>query len=123
MHHSRLFGLIIDCETDSLEVGSGFWSRALGRAARAPDPGGGYVPLEGGDGEPHIELQRVAHPSRVHLDFESDDVEAEVCRLEALGARRVTQVSHWWVMEAPTGHRFCVLRAKRALEGRANRWD
>jgi hypothetical protein len=58
----------------------------------------------------HIEVQAVTHPSRVHLDIETDDIEAEVRRLEALGARRVAQVKTWWVMEAPTGHRFCVVR-------------
>ncbi len=36
----------------------------------------------------------VTHPSRVHLDIEADDIEAEVGRLEALGARRVAQVQH-----------------------------
>jgi hypothetical protein len=29
-----------------------------------------------------------------------------------LGAKRVAQVKTWWVMEAPTGHRFCVVRGK-----------
>jgi len=33
-------------------------------------------------------IQKVSHPSRVHLDIETDDLEAEVKRLEALGARR-----------------------------------
>ena len=42
--------------------------------------------------------------------FWSDDVEAEVRRLEALGARRIRQVQSWWVMEAPTGQRFCVVQ-------------
>ena len=58
----------------------------------------------------HIEVQTVTHASRVHLDIESDDIEAEVRRLEALGATRVAQVSTWWVMQAPTGQRFCVVR-------------
>jgi len=39
------------------------------------------------------------------LDIETDDVEAEVKRLGALGARRVKQIKRWWVMEAPTGQR------------------
>ena len=71
----------------------------------------------------HIEVQTVSHPSRVHLDIETDDIEAEVRRLEALGARRVRAVHSWWVMEAPTGQRFCVVRAasaRFALE--ANTW-
>ena len=52
------------------------------------------------------------HPSRVHLDIESDDIPAEVARLEALGARKVAEIRTWVVMEAPTGHRFCVIRAQ-----------
>ena len=60
-----------------------------------------------------IEVQAVDHPSRVHLDIETDDIDAEVLRLEGLGAKKVEQVKGWWVMEAPTGQRFCVVRAKR----------
>jgi hypothetical protein len=59
----------------------------------------------------HVEVQAVAHASRVHLDIESDDIEAEVRRLESLGARRIAQIKTWWVMEAPSGQRFCVVRA------------
>lgn len=44
-------------------------------------------------------------------------------RLEALGARRVAQVRTWWVMEAPSGHRFCVLRQQRPdLPERGHLW-
>jgi hypothetical protein len=53
----------------------------------------------------------VSHPSRVHLDIETDDIEAEVQRLEKLGREARRGVSRWWVMEAPTGQRFCVVRA------------
>ena len=59
-----------------------------------------------------MEVQKVEHPSRVHLDIEADDVPAEVARLEGLGARRVAEVRTWVVMEAPTGQRFCVIRAQ-----------
>ena len=73
----------------------------------------------------HVEVQSVAHPSRVHLDIETDDIAAEVARLERLGARRVQAVGTWWVMEAPTGHRFCVVSAEGSADfaSRANRWD
>jgi hypothetical protein len=57
-------------------------------------------------------VQKVKHDSRVHLDIESDDVEAEAARLEKLGARKVQKINTWWVMEAPTGQRFCVVRWK-----------
>jgi hypothetical protein len=114
MHRSRLAGFIVDCNTNDLDGAATFWAGALGLAPLGPD-GDGYIRL---DGRPHglvIEIQRVDHPSRVHLDIESDDVEAEVARLEKIGARRVSQTKSWWVMEAPTGQRFCVVRAKQDL--------
>ncbi len=49
-------------------------------------------------------------PAACTLDIESDDVEAEARRLEALGAKRIEAVRTWIVMEAPTGQRFCVVR-------------
>jgi hypothetical protein len=68
-------------------------------------------------------IQKVDHPSRIHLDIESDDLEAEVKRLEALGAKRVGFVKRWWVMEAPTGQRFCVVNPQRGpLGDEANQW-
>ena len=60
----------------------------------------------------------------MHLDIETDDVEAEVSRLETLGAKRVKKVSNWWVMEAPTGHGFCVIVAETSsFKHKANKWD
>jgi hypothetical protein len=47
--------------------------------------------------------------TRVHLDIETDDVEAEAQRLEALGARRREMIEGWWVMEDPCGNEFCVV--------------
>jgi hypothetical protein len=71
-----------------------------------------------------ILVQAVRHESRVHLDIETDDVEAETSRLEGLGARRIAKVKTWWVMEAPTGQRFCVVRPQRAdFEENANVWQ
>jgi predicted enzyme related to lactoylglutathione lyase len=125
MHKSRLAGLIIDCETDDLEAATEFWARALGlRAKSSMESGESYRTLETRDDEVHVEVQRVQHPSRVHIDIEANDIEAEVRRLEALGARRVAQVRTWVVLEAPTGQRFCVVRPQRAdFEARANRWE
>jgi wyosine [tRNA(Phe)-imidazoG37] synthetase (radical SAM superfamily) len=72
----------------------------------------------------HVEVQTVTHPSRVHLDIEADDIEAEVRRLEQLGARRLGPVESWYVMQAPTGQRFCVVQVQRAdFATRANTWN
>jgi hypothetical protein len=123
MHRSRLAGFIIDSNTDDLEDIAVFWSKALGYAAGEPEDGK-YIKLETPDGEPYIEVQKVGHPSRVHLDIESDDVQAEVSRLEALGAKRVEAVRSWVVMEAPDGQRFCVTRhGHKYFDATANRWN
>jgi hypothetical protein len=50
-------------------------------------------------------------------------IDAEVRRLEALGAREIERVHTWCVMEAPTGQRFCVVRAGSAkFATQARRW-
>jgi len=116
MHHSRLAGLAIDCQSDDLETHAAFWGAALGMAVLPQNPEAGeenYRDLKPVEGQPYVILQKVTHPSRVHLDIETDDIEAEVKRLEALGARRVAQIRRWWVMEAPSGHRFCVVPPQR----------
>jgi hypothetical protein len=111
VHRSRLAGFIIDCETSSLDAAASFWGAALGLPVVGPD-GPTYVRLDASSRDLVVEVQQVEHPSRVHLDIESDDVDAEAARLEALGARRVAKIRTWWVMEAPTGQRFCIVRAK-----------
>ena len=119
MHKSRLSGFIIDCQTQDLDAAAAFWSAALGlkaeSAAHANEAE--YRRLLPGPGGLDVEVQRVGHASRVHLDIEADDIEAEVQRLERLGARRIDQVHSWWVLEAPTGQRFCVVPATSAQFG------
>jgi Glyoxalase-like domain len=57
--------------------------------------------------------------NRLHLDLRPEDQAAEVARLEALGARRVSvgqgEVS-WVVMADPEGNEFDVLRPLTAEE-------
>lgn len=124
MHQSRLAGFIIDCNGPDLAAAATFWGAALRMDLRALPAGEGskYVRLVDPEQRLHIEVQSVTHPSRVHLDIESTDVEAEVQRLEALGAKRVAQVQTWWVMEAPTGQRFCVVNQKNAGSSALERW-
>ena len=87
-----------------------------GRGRTLPAPRGAHHGLD-------IEVQKVEHASRVHLDIETDDIEAEVRRLEKLGAKRVGAVKTWWVMEAPTGQRFCVVQAATPhFDRRASVW-
>lgn len=125
MHNSRLCGFIIDCKTDHLDEAAAFWSAALGMPARphSHEEDQSYVYLVDPNDEVHVEVQRVSHESRVHLDIETDDIEAEVARLEALGALRIGTVRSWCVMQAPTGQRFCVVkRTSTRFFQTANRW-
>ncbi len=114
MHRSRLAGFIIDCRSDDLDAAAGFWSGALGLPVLGDD-GPNYVRLDAGAHALSVEVQQVTHESRVHLDIETDDVDAEVRRLETLGASRHQQGARWWVMNAPTGQRFCVVQARADL--------
>lgn len=126
MHRSRLCTFVIDCHTDNVGAATTFWSAALGRAAKPADPDSPtYRELEASPDEPMLLVQQVDHPGRIHLDIETDDKEAEVKRLEALGAKKVAFVKRWYVMEAPTGQRFCVVNPQRGpLEGtNANVWE
>jgi hypothetical protein len=122
MHRSRLSTFVIDCKVSDLDAAAEFWSKALNRALHPPDPDDpNYRELTASEDEPMLLLQKVEHDSRIHLDIESDDLEAEVARLEKLGARRLQFVKRWWVMQAPTGQVFCVVNPQRGpLTGKPN---
>ena len=124
MHRSRFAGFIIDCQTDDLEAAADFWSAALGYSRQGKSEDNLYVGLNTPENEPYVEVQRVDHESRVHLDIEADDIEAEVKRLEALGARRIADVKSWCVMQAPSGQRFCVVPPSSShFAATANEWS
>ena len=80
MHKSKLSGFIIDCRTNDLEAAAAFWSRALGMPVHEL-PGSENDSYRGLTDAQHgldIEVQTVDHPSRVHLDIETDDIDAEL---------------------------------------------
>jgi catechol 2,3-dioxygenase-like lactoylglutathione lyase family enzyme len=127
-HKSRLAGFIIDCQGGDVTASAQFWSAALGFELVDPNEGGEgkYAVLGGTPADLHIEVQKVSHESRVHLDIETDDIEAEVLRLKRLGATEVSRPrdARWVVMQAPTGQRFCVVRLRNAKKGpRLNSWS
>lgn len=125
MHRSRLAGFIIDCKTEDLERAAQFWSAALGYELKdkSKEVNPIYREMASEKLGLHVEVQQVEHESRVHLDIETDDAEAEATRLEALGAKRVNKVHTWIVMEAPTGQRFCLVRPQnKDFAATANVW-
>ncbi|MEM7527690.1 MAG: VOC family protein [Pseudomonadota bacterium] len=108
-HRSRLGVIVIDCQAEDLGPATEFWAQALG-VSGAVDDDGKYAVLADHQGYPRVLLQSVSHESRIHLDIETDDQEAEAARLTALGATEIDRLKGWIVMEAPTGHRFCIVK-------------
>jgi hypothetical protein len=114
MHKSRIGGIFIDHPASSFEASLRFWLAATGRelepGAEQEDP---YRSLGLFSGDVLVELQRVGDGTgpRVHLDIDTDDVEAEVQRLEALGAKRLQSQDdgRFWQMVDPGGLVFCVI--------------
>jgi hypothetical protein len=126
MHRSRINGILIDCNVDDIGAAARFWAEALGRPIDPHHPGtrDNYVMLETPPGEWSVQIQRVDHGSRVHLDIETDDIPAEVARLEKLGATVDKRMERWVVMRAPSGQRFCVVRVQRnGFDDDANSWS
>ncbi|MFT4040890.1 MAG: VOC family protein [Thermomicrobiales bacterium] len=113
---SRVTVVTIDCADPERQMA--FWSAALGYVIRREvvggslfDPAGAGVAL-GFQPVPEGKIVK----NRVHLDLtpRDGDLEAEVARLEGLGARRLRAFDHdpaqrWWVMLDPEGNEFCVV--------------
>jgi predicted enzyme related to lactoylglutathione lyase len=118
MHRSRLCHFVID--VSDLEQGVSFWSAAL-NAVEEPLPERSrpiYRRLRLPDSEIRILLQKTndekTSKERMHIDLETDNIEAEVERLETLGAKRLDHQQErefeFWVMRDPWGNEFCVLQ-------------
>jgi hypothetical protein len=126
MHRSRLCAMLIDCKASNVDEAARYWSEALGRPVDLNHPGsrGNYRMLETPPDEVIVQIQRVDHESRVHIDIETDDIPAEVGRLEKLDAKVIDRLERWVVMQAPTGQHFCVVRVQRpGFPKNANRWS
>ena len=87
--------------------------RAMGIDDPEDDPS---VLVEGPEGSLRVWFQRVPEPrvakNRVHVDLRSDDPDAEVERLVALGASVAADQANGSlvVLHDPEGNEFCVLR-------------
>lgn len=111
----------IDIVVDAVDpdAAAAFWQEALGYERLHER--GAYTTLAAprGDPRPRLVIQRVeaVMPGKtaVHMDICVDDPEAEVDRLESLGATVAWRVdetdrggSRWTTMAAPHGALFCV---------------
>jgi predicted enzyme related to lactoylglutathione lyase len=117
-HRSRVCQFVIDC--DDLGEGVRFWSAALDATEEpvSEQSRSVYRRLRLPDAEIRILLQRTqdqkTSKERMHLDLETDNVEAEVQRLTTLGAVPVDHQQErgfdFWVLRDPWGNEFCVLQ-------------
>ncbi|GAA1575428.1 MULTISPECIES: VOC family protein [Kribbella] len=111
--------LVVVVDVADLERAATFWTAVLGYV-RAGEPST-YQTLLPSDGVGvEVLLQRVPDrkqsKNRVHLDLRTPDLDAEVARVVALGARRLTTTPiredgwTWHVLADPDGNEFCVLQ-------------
>jgi hypothetical protein len=112
MHRILLRVVVLDLPDETHDVGRAFWATAL--TGRTADPHDDDRPEYSWLHDPaspnHVLVQRLdSGESRVHLDLETDDMEAEIARLERAGATRVERFERWQVMRDPTGMPFCVI--------------
>jgi predicted enzyme related to lactoylglutathione lyase len=124
MHYSRLDKIVIDVAPEDHDRELAFWQAALGQTMkhyeRFPEYHGTLLEKQ----RMGLLMQRLGEGvSRVHLDFHTTDVEAEVTRLEKLGAKRLFESGVWWVMEDPAGLPFCVVPDKDLNDENAQRWE
>ncbi len=125
-HYSRLSKVVIDVPPADHDSELAVWSAAAGlpltRFERHPEYHGAALHGQ----EFWLLVQRLDQGSaRMHIDIHTDDLPAEIARLEELGAERVRQVHSWQVMRDPAGMVFCVIpEAPGALnDENAQRWD
>jgi Glyoxalase-like domain len=117
--------IVIDVPPAAGDAEVRFWQAATGRELSRNER---FPEYHGARLSEHLGLlvqQLEDGEARVHLDIHTDDMDAEVARLEALGAVRVSQERLWWIMRDPAGLLFCVIPEPGGSldDGNAQRWD
>lgn len=124
-HASRIAGFPLHPDHEAVHKAAEFWSAGLEFELPTTSANGSvYVRRCARRGDWLIEPQSLPPPVIAKLDVETDDIEAEVARLEDLGARRIAHLrEHWWELELPTGQHIRVAIAPDAANaGDALRW-
>lgn len=109
----RPTNITLDC--DSPEQVAAFWSEAL-ESPIAEGASPYFASIHHDASELNFFFIKVPEgkevKNRLHIDFETADVEAETARLVGLGAEKVADKDEWnhqWtVMNDPEGNEFCV---------------
>ncbi len=109
MHRSRVSTLLIDASVGEAARSAQFWSAALGVEAAAAPGEPQFTSLPSAVPGLVTAVQSVDDEPRYHLDIETDDVRAEVARLEGLGAVEESSWNGCHTLRAPGGHLLCVI--------------
>lgn len=125
MHRSRVYAVIIDAPRAEAAQATAFWSAALGVPAEPYAPEPHFTTLHEALPGLVTAVQAVDDAPRIHIDIETDDVEAETARLVGLGATQVRQWQECRVLRVPGGHLVCVLPVESApgeFDARSRTW-
>jgi hypothetical protein len=121
---ARVGGYAVDCADPP--VVAAFWTQALGLVEVSRSELGIFAQGREGSGRwmwfGKVPEGKVAK-NRFHLDLETDELDAEIGRLERLGAKTLDvfrlEFWDWNVMADPEGNEFCLgrTRSRVAVEG------
>jgi hypothetical protein len=118
--------MVIDVPPDQHDAELSFWQAATGLSLTSLKRHPEFHGAELTGSHLGLLIQRLGTgPSRVHVDIHTDNLDAEVARLEALGAEHVEQAGFWHVLRDPAGLVFCVVPERRGTldDSNAQRWD
>ena len=124
MTRNLLNTINIDVPAAVVEETVAFWSAALG-ATPLRTKMSNYTILDHGADPNRLVIQTIEDgPAGVHFDVHTDDLDAEIERLEGLGATVVDaqwkdHPGSWVVMRDPAGIEFCLVYGLNKLRGRA----
>ncbi|MDT0186805.1 VOC family protein [Microbacterium sp. ARD31] len=119
-HRGRLVQVCVDAPAAAFDSEVAFWRDLLpGRWVDSPSP---EFAGKWHDGRSPLQLlfQRLDEPDgavRAHLDHGTDDLDAEVGRLLALGAEDVGRGRGWHTMRDPAGLAFCATENSPSATG------
>ena len=107
--------VVVDC--NDFPAMMAFWEAAIRYTHREPVEDGFVILRDPSGGGPNVSIDRVPEPrvgkNRLHLDLYTDEQEAEVERLLALGATRHQRAPEpgedFVVLADPEGNLFCVV--------------
>ena len=117
----RLAGAFVDVPKADHERAVAFWTGALGKSPEVSETFPDYAQYDDVTAGLYFMVQATGDDTRrSHIDFESDDRDADVERLKGLGATEVSRSHHWVVMRDPAGVTFCVVQNLKVTPAASN---